>query len=370
MTVVRELFIIFGLVACGRSEVRSPTTPCPSCACAVSTVAPVVSAAPSSSATPPPAIVEAIPTLTLPAKVACAFDTKDTKQVIALHASPDKPTYGLVESGPLRLTFSTTGAPIAELLGGAIELRGHASVFSRPHPQAFLRAAGPLVLAGVFSVAPGTVLSVAGGAAGELLPVVPDLHIVVPKTSFEAHPCADFALDQAKFDPRSALPKTTGKLLNLTRYTSHDAPIAVTATAPPVATVRAGEKVTELKRDTGRSLITATTEQGVLFGWIATTDLDEGPAGLGLVGLAGPAAKYAQGISSAKPTARACSHDVRIAWVHDGAMTFLGRVRAGSTFHYRVRENLGELAAMPTGVVLQAGVLAIPLGELIDCKEK
>jgi len=333
----------------------------------------VVSAAPSSPPAPPAPIVETIPTLTLPAKVACAFDTKDTKQVIGLRASPEGPNYGHVESGPLRLTFSAAGEPFAEISGPAIELRGHALVFAAKHPRAFLRASGPLVFAGVFSVAPATVLSVARGAAGELVPEVPDLDIVAPKGSFEPHPCTEFALDQAKFDPKSVVPKPTGKVLNFTRYTSteHDVPIAVTATDPPVANVRRGRKVTELERASGRSLITATTEQGVLFGWVATTDLDEKPPGaFGSIGSGTGWGKYGQGISLAKVTVQTCSHDVRIAWVHDNAMTFVGRVRAGKTMHYRAQEKIGVLAAVPVGFNTQAGVLAIPLSELVDCKRK
>ncbi len=327
-----------------------------------------VSAAPSTSAPP---VVETIPTVMAPAKVACVFDTKDTKQVIGLHASPEKPNYGLVESGPLRLTFSTAGEPFAELSGPAIELRGYASVFSGKHGQAFLRPSGPMVLAGVFSVAPATVLSVARGAAGELVPGVPDLDILAPKTSFEAHPCTDYSLDQAKFDPKSVVPKPTGKLLNNTRWTATDAQISVTATDSPVATVRGGRKVTELQRDSGHSLITATTEQGILFGWVASTDLDTQPPGaLGLMGVGIGGAKYGQGISSAKVITETCSHDVRIAWVYKDAMTFVGRVRAGKAMHYRAQEKMGVLAAGPVGFNAQAGVLAIPLSELVDCKRK
>lgn len=299
------------------------------------------------------------------------FDTKDTKQVIGLHVSPGKPNYGHIESGPFRLTFSTAGEPFAEISGPSIELRGYASVFSGKHAQAFLRPSGPLVLAGVFSVAPATLLTVARGAAGELVPGVPDLDILTPKASFEAHPCTDFAIDQAKFDPKSVVPKPTGKPLNKTRWTATDAPIAVTATDSPVATVRGGRKVIEVSRDAGHSLITATTEQGILFGWVATTDLDDQPPGaIGLIGTGSGAGKYGQALSSAKLITQTCSHDVRIAWLDKDAMTFVGRIRAGKSLHYRSQEKIGVLAAFPAGFDAQAGVLAIPLSELVDCKRK
>lgn len=362
--------------ACGNAEKPAPAAPCPTVAPVV-IAAPYVSAAPSTSVSPPPPpVIETVPTLAMPTSVACAYETKDIKLVIALRAREKQTQYAHVLSGPLRMTVATNGDDIVEVAIGGIELRGMASIFQSTDPYAMLRPAGPLVLGGIFSVAPDTLLSHEGGSAGELVPVVVGhRHWLNPPRKIEAHACADFSLDKAKFDPKASIPKPSGKFAPQTRYVTnaHSVSIATTATDPPVGQFgQLGLKVTEIDRDAGRSLILANVSNGILFGWVATKDLQKEPIDPFFGPTLGVAAADYPQLMSLKPVVEVtCSQDVRIATIHSDGITFVGRVRAGTRFVYRAGdEKYADLLSVPKTIKLQAGTLGVPVADLSTCKQQ
>lgn len=357
---MRALLIASIAVACGTTEVPPKSVP----AKPVASVAPASISA--STTPPPPNPLASAPTLDITGPVACAFDTPAIKSPLPLFTLKSKREFAEVLSGPLRLVVPYTGDPIAEIARPGIML--HAITHTSLH------AAAPVVLGGVLSVAAETEIGWTSGTAGMLNPTV-GLKIFEPDRPFEAHPCKDFALDATKFDHKQLLPKSGTK--QRTRLITDKRPVklATSANDPFLGALDshfALARVTELTKESGRSLITIVLKEGTLFGWVATADLDpdEKIVGIG-AGVGGPGAKPMQQISAAHLYSVVCSHDVRIIAEQreDDAVqyTFVGSIHAGSKFIYQSQGDLVVPLLGVAGVAPLWGRLVVEVDAMKDC---
>jgi hypothetical protein len=363
---MRAWIVATVVVACG-SPPRAPVaTPMPTPPAPVST--PI--AAPPPPATPPaPASpLASAPTIAVTTPVACAFDTPNVKTPIPLFTRSSKYEFAEAVSGPLRLVILHTGDEIAEITRPGLVLHAITHIS--------LHAAGPLVLGGVLSVAPDAKLHWSGGSAGMLTPIAP-VKIFEPDKPLDAHPCKDFAIEVAKYDPKQVVPKASAKFAPRTRLITdkHPVKLATSATDPPLGDLAASystSRVTELAQQAGRSFFTLTLKDGVLFGWVATADLepDDKTFGIGY-GTGVPLIKPTQKLSTSKIFDVVCSHDMRVIADESGngavPYTFIGTIRAGTKFTYRSEGDLVVPLLGVAGIARAWGSLAVEADAMKDC---
>lgn len=387
-TIVVPIALAMSCAQSARPPVATPipVLPLPTPEAPSGPVALAPSASASASSGPPKFVPSETTTLGLPSSVACAFETSKVTSPIALRTRPKAGLFANVVSGAARLIVPKAGDPVVQVTRAGAELRGFVQQSNgNNHLEGgvYLRPSGPVVLSGVFSVAADAKIGWSGRATGALVPDVIGVDVFGDR-ALDATPCARFTLDTAKFDAKKLVPK--GKFPPRVRLLTSDrpVPIAITATDPPIGTLakRYGwARVLEIDSASGRSLFVLTLPQGVLFGWVASKDLEpdqkivEPVLGIG-TGLVGYGQKA---ISNPSIWDATCAHDVRlVADLSDGGtsagdppFTYVGVVRAGTSFRYRkssdpLYELWGAGSVLP-GITLVRGSLSVPVVELVDC---
>ncbi|APR88093.1 hypothetical protein A7982_13442 [Minicystis rosea] len=240
-----------------------------------------------------------------------------------------------------------------------------------------LAPARPMVLGGFIVPAPDARLTWKATVPGTItvgfalegdLEALPEAHL-----DASALPCDAVTLDVAPFDPSTAAPHspqeraallTAGKAVPISR-TPEGAPIARLR----VTTADAGIVVIETRGR--RSLVRREASQGVVFGWVAASDVKPlpkdgvgealGGGGFGLVGV---------GDSSARPRTVRCDRIVPLVAEVAGERRTIGSVAAGAVISLLERKGETFTVQLPDGFEADAAArIGVPGAHVESCPE-
>jgi hypothetical protein len=375
------LVLLVPSLACGSPQ----TTPPSAVTVDVSASASAAPASVDAGRTLPPDVGDLVAVVAPPG--ACFVDAHPWRGELALRVAADGPPFATLRTArSVRLTLHEAGGAFVTAETGSAQVSGFVAVDTANLGTRTSVAFGGFYIPDPTGRLPGSV-HIAGDRVTLSVDTPAGIELV-GATALQADvACTDLSLQGPSLDVRSLLDESGGhkraRLVARKKTTLY-----VSATAPPAARIIVGAEaplVSVLEQALGRTLIGWASDDGVIFGWVATGDLRPGTetrqdaklaalreaSQFGMIGLLGTDAEAATGPPSEAPGGGervACAQPARVVAEVGGHRYAVGRIDIAAPLS--VHRSDGPVSPLdPPGSleVAQGAALVVPSRDIFSC---